>query len=81
MATGAAIVGPSDTPGIGPVVWGSEGEAAEGDAGAGRSLAGHVIAVQLHGDPLPDFVAALWRELCRQSAASGPRVPGACRLP
>lgn len=29
----------------------------------------------------PDFVAALWRELCRQSAASGPRVPGACRLP
>ncbi|OYN93765.1 3-oxoacyl-ACP synthase [Enemella evansiae] len=26
---GAAIVGPSDTPGIGPVVWGSEGEAAE----------------------------------------------------
>ena len=26
---GAAVVGPSDTPGIGPVVWGSEGEQAE----------------------------------------------------
>ena len=23
---GAAVVGPSDTPGIGPVVWGSDGE-------------------------------------------------------
>ncbi|GAB3623816.1 ketoacyl-ACP synthase III [Mariniluteicoccus endophyticus] len=26
---GAAVVGPSDTPGIGPVVWGSDGEAAD----------------------------------------------------
>ena len=26
---GAAVVGPSDTPGIGPVVWGSEGDRAE----------------------------------------------------
>ena len=26
---GAAVVGPSDTPGIGPVVWGSDGESAD----------------------------------------------------
>lgn len=65
---GAAVIGPSDTPGIGPVVWGSDGDQADlivqsepwntaMDSGAHEDGQAHWPALQMKGNPVFKWAA------------------------